>query len=144
MKISGIFVPVVITIALITTIAWLISGHSFDFALSCGISVLVISCPCAVVLATPTAVVAAVAAAARLGIFEIKQQNGMILAFFNDFRPEYASAVAQNMRGRAMISGARSSAGRKSATFSFVMFRRLSPRPTIMREPTQVISVITA
>ncbi len=48
--------------------------------------------------------------AAKLGIFEIKQQNGMVLAFFNDFKPEYASAVAHNMRGRAMISGARSSA----------------------------------
>ena len=48
--------------------------------------------------------------AAKLGIFEIKQQNGMVLAFFNDFRPEYASAVAQHLRGRAMISGARSSA----------------------------------
>lgn len=48
--------------------------------------------------------------AAKLGIFEIKQQNGMVLAFFNDFKPEYASAVARNMRGKAMISGARSSA----------------------------------
>jgi len=48
--------------------------------------------------------------AAKLGIFEIKQQNTMVLAFFNDFKPEYASAVAHNMRGRAMISGARSSA----------------------------------
>ncbi len=48
--------------------------------------------------------------AAKLGIFEIKQQNGMVLAFFNELRPEFASAVAHNMRGRAMISGARSSA----------------------------------
>ena len=48
--------------------------------------------------------------ASKLGIFEIKQQNGMVLAFFNDFKPEYASAVAHNMRGKAMISGARSSA----------------------------------
>ena len=48
--------------------------------------------------------------ASKLGIFEIKQQNGMVLAFFNDFRPEYASAVARDLRGKAMISGARSSA----------------------------------
>lgn len=48
--------------------------------------------------------------AAKLGIFEIKQQNGMILAFFNELRPEYVSAVAVNLRGRAMISGAKSSA----------------------------------
>ncbi len=67
-KISGIFVPVVITIALITTIAWLISGHSFDFALSCGISVLVISCPCALGLATPVAIMAGTGKAAEYGI----------------------------------------------------------------------------
>lgn len=48
--------------------------------------------------------------AAKLGIFEIKQQNGMVLAFFNDFKPEYASAVAHKMRGKALISGARSTA----------------------------------
>lgn len=48
--------------------------------------------------------------AAKLGIFEIKQQNGMVLVFFNEFRLEYASAVAQHMRGRALISGAKSSA----------------------------------
>lgn len=48
--------------------------------------------------------------AAKLGIFEIKQQNGMVLAFFDVLRPEYVSAVAVNLRGRAMISGAKSSA----------------------------------
>ncbi len=48
--------------------------------------------------------------AAKLGIFEIKQQNGMVLAFFNELKPEYVSAVAVNLRGKAMISGAKSSA----------------------------------
>ena len=48
--------------------------------------------------------------AAKLGIFEIKQQNGMVLVFFNEFRMEYASAIAQHLRGRALISGAKSSA----------------------------------
>lgn len=48
--------------------------------------------------------------ASKLGIYEIKQQNGMILAFFNELKPEYVSAVAQKLRGRAMISGAKGSA----------------------------------
>ena len=52
-KVSGVFVPVVITIAVIATAVWLLTGHSVEFSLSIGISVLVISCPCALGLATP-------------------------------------------------------------------------------------------
>lgn len=55
-KVSGVFVPVVIAIAVITTIVWLVIGQTFGFALARGISVLVISCPCALGLATPVAI----------------------------------------------------------------------------------------
>ncbi len=55
-KVSGIFVPVVIAISVITSIIWLILGQSFEFALTTGIAVLVISCPCALGLATPVAI----------------------------------------------------------------------------------------
>jgi heavy metal translocating P-type ATPase len=55
-RISRVFVPVVIGLAILTTVVWLLMGQSFDFALSAGISVLVISCPCALGLATPVAI----------------------------------------------------------------------------------------
>ena len=55
-KVSGIFVPAVITIAVITFIVWMLTGQSFGFSLSRAISVLVISCPCALGLATPVAI----------------------------------------------------------------------------------------
>ncbi len=67
-KVSGIFVPTVILIALVTLIVWLISGESLAYALERGISVLVISCPCALGLATPVAITVASGNAASKGI----------------------------------------------------------------------------
>ena len=67
-KVSGIFVPVVMTIALITAAVWLIAGYPAELALSMGISVLVISCPCALGLATPTAIMVGMGKGAENGI----------------------------------------------------------------------------
>lgn len=67
-KVSGIFVPVVLMIAIISTIFWLINGQSFEFALSIGISILVISCPCALGLATPVAIMVGTGKGAQNGI----------------------------------------------------------------------------
>lgn len=67
-KIAGIFVPVVMVIALFATIGWLLSGATFEFALSIGISVLVVSCPCALGLATPVAIMVGTGKGAENGI----------------------------------------------------------------------------
>ena len=67
-KIAGVFVPVVITIAVLAAAIWMISGAGFEFALSIGISVLVISCPCALGLATPVAIMVGTGKGAELGI----------------------------------------------------------------------------
>lgn len=67
-KVSGVFVPVVITIAVVTTAVWLLLGHDVGFSLARGISVLVISCPCALGLATPVAIMVGNGMGAKNGI----------------------------------------------------------------------------
>ena len=78
-KISGVFVPIVITIAMIATIIWLLLGQPFEFALSIGIAVLVISCPCALGLATPVAIMVGTGKGAENGIL-IKSAEALEIA----------------------------------------------------------------
>lgn len=78
-KVSGIFVPIVITIALLSAAVWLFTGHTVSFALSIGIAVLVISCPCALGLATPTAIMVGTGRGAGMGIL-IKSAESLEIA----------------------------------------------------------------
>ncbi len=86
-RVAGVFVPVVLVIALVTTIVWLAVGASFTFALSCGIAVLVISCPCALGLATPVAIMVGTGVGAENGVLfqsaealeELHHVNAVIL-----------------------------------------------------------------
>ena len=67
-RVSAVFVPTVLGISLVTFVGWLLSGAEFSFALSCAVSVLVISCPCALGLATPTAIMVGIGVAAKNGV----------------------------------------------------------------------------
>lgn len=82
-KIAGVFVPVVIGIAVVTFAIWLLSGASFEFAMSCGIAVLVISCPCALGLATPVAIMVGTGKGAENGIL-IKSGEALEMAHLVD------------------------------------------------------------
>lgn len=87
-KISGIFVPTVTVISLITLVIWLLIGKGFDFAFSRAVSVLVISCPCALGLATPVAVTVSTGRLAKNGVLvknaEVLESAGLIRTVFTD------------------------------------------------------------
>ena len=95
------FVPIVITIAVIATIIWLLLGYPFEFALSIGISVLVISCPCALGLATPVSIMVGTGKAAENGSIQRGGEHGrrLILGRHDAACRDYSASV-QLQQGR--------------------------------------------
>lgn len=78
-RVAAVFVPVVLALAAVTVAGWLLAGHSFEHALIAAVSVLVIACPCALGLATPTAIIAGTGVAAQRGIL-IKDAEALEIA----------------------------------------------------------------
>lgn len=99
-KVSGIFVPVVIGIALCTLAGWLLAGYGFSFALSCAISVLVISCPCALGLATPVAIMVGTGVGAQHGILF---RNGEVLETLHHIRSIVLDKTGTLTEGRMTV-----------------------------------------
>ena len=100
-KIAGIFVPVVIVIALASGIIWLLSGQTFEFALSTSIAVLVISCPCALGLATPTAIMVGTGKGAENGIL-IKSAESLETA--HEIKPSFWTRPELSRKGRPQVT----------------------------------------
>ena len=101
-KVSGVFVPVVISISVLTILVWLLAGQSIGFALARGISVLVISCPCALGLATPVAIMAAILVIAVYKNGVLTGVESKSLALTAEYQPIEVSETlptAENMSG---------------------------------------------
>lgn len=104
-RIAGVFVPVVICIAILSAIVWFICGASFEFALSCAISVLVISCPCALGLATPVAIMVGTGKGAENGIL-IK--SGEALETAHSVQSVVLDKTGTITRGKPVVTNAES------------------------------------
>ncbi|MBO5851622.1 MAG: copper-translocating P-type ATPase [Clostridia bacterium] len=101
-KISAIFVPCVVLISIITLIVWLIIGKTFDFALTNAISVLVVSCPCALGLATPVSVTVAVGKCAQNGIL-VKEAS--VFEVLNKVNSVYFDKTGTVTKGNLVVDG---------------------------------------
>ncbi len=101
-KISGVFVPTVVLIALISAIIWLISGQSLAFSINIFVSVLVVACPCALGLATPIAVMAGSGKGASLGILF---RGGDIMELFSKVRAIFFDKTGTITYGKLKVSG---------------------------------------
>ncbi len=114
-KISSIFVPIVICIAIVSTVVWLLAGYYFDFALSIGIAVLVISCPCALGLATPVAIMVGTGKGAEYGILTKSAEsfekavkiNTVVLdktGTITEGKPQVTDIITQHITEKELLS----------------------------------------
>ena len=100
-RISAVFVPIVVSLAVITATAWILAGAGVDFALSCAIAVLVISCPCAMGLAAPVAIMVGIGRAASAGILF---RNGTALETLHESRCVLLDKTGTLTRGKPEVT----------------------------------------
>ena len=149
-QVSGVFVPVVITIALITIIVWLLVGQSVGFALARGISVLVISCPCALGLATPVAIMVGNGVGAKNGILfktaSSLEQTGKIqivaldkTGTITNGTPEITDLVpAEGISERELLSLAYALERKSEHPLAGAIVRYVEQQPDIIEQTTDL------
>ena len=125
-KVAGVFVPVVMTIAAVTGVGWLLAGQSVEFALSCAIAVLVISCPCALGLATPVAIMVGTGVGARNGIL-IK--NAAALETFHSIDTVVLDKTGTVTQGAPVVTDMRSAIGERELLRVAASLERSSQHP---------------
>ncbi len=149
-QVSGVFVPVVITIALITIVVWLLVGQSVGFALARGISVLVISCPCALGLATPVAIMVGNGVGAKNGILfktaSSLEQTGKIqivaldkTGTITNGTPEITDLVpAEGISEQELLSLAYALERKSEHPLAGAIVRYVEQRPDIIEQTTDL------
>lgn len=138
-RVSGVFVPIVIGIAVVSFLAWMIAGEGFEFALSIGICVLVISCPCALGLATPTAIMVGTGKGAQSGILiksaealeTLHKIDTMVLdktGTITQGKPEVVEVAAKGMQEQNLIRIAASLEGKSEHPLADAVVRYAKKR----------------
>ncbi len=148
-RVSGVFVPAVLTIAAVTVIVWLILGQSFGFALARGISVLVISCPCALGLATPVAIMVGSGVGAKNGLLfktaasleEAGRVHTVVLdktGTITQGRPQVTDIIcAENVTEEELMSAAYALEKRSEHPLAHAIVQRVQAQATQLEEVTE-------
>lgn len=151
-KVSSVFVPIVIIIAIIATVIWLICGYSFEFSLSIGISVLVISCPCALGLATPVSIMVGTGKGASQGVL-IKSAEGLELLHkahtivldktgtITEGKPKVIEVLTNNTSEEELIQILASLESKSEHPIANAILERAKERNILLKETTEFTAI---